>query len=574
MKRCFTIFRKDITRFLPLWGGYCLALLLAVIGFGQWTLSSVGRYHYTYWVIHILTVVYAPLCAVTLFGDLYHKARCQAIHALPISRLGWFCTQALAGALFFLIPTALCFTLTGGLISGSFVKVCLLFALCYGLSLTCVMLSGNRLGAIAMYFAAHALPLVLEWFYTRFYQPYLPSVGLPMDSISPAISLQGILFNTLLDFHGNDVTAFVLPGIAGVALTVVAMLLYRFRKLERAGSFAAVRGLSYLFLGAFSLIAAAVLFLLLGHAREQFWFLFLYVPVFYFAGAMVVEKRFHVFRPGNLLTLGILAAVLFNSFWIVKYDAFGLLTYVPGSDRVRSVKISVDSSEIVGIDHFYYDYEFFTKDGVTITDPEGIETVTQVHSRILPNAAFAGENRMVYLTYTLKSGIRVRRYYPIPAGEKNYELFQELDKATSSTSALFGNVQWEDYVNQVYYIRVQSQGIGDREFYFADPSLTGDAGAGDVKIRHPAMGLQFLKHLQEDAREGNLRQFSSVQYTVTVKSRDAWGREKTVVLTLPHLYSASAQFLELTWEAARNLPNKTITEEHNYQQLLLDAMLP
>lgn len=572
MKRYFTIFRKDVTRFLPLWGGYCLALLLAVIGFGQWTLSPAGRYHYTYWVIHILTVVYAPLCAITLFGDLYHKARCQAIHALPISRLGWFCTQALAGALFFLIPTALCFALTGGLISGSFVKVCLLFALCYGLSLTCVMLSGNRLGAIAMYFAAHALPLVLEWFYTCFYQPYLPSVGVPIvESVVPSISPRGILYRTLLNFYGTQMAAFVLPGIAGVALTVVAMLLYRFRKLERAGSFAAVRGLSHLFLGAFSLIAAAVLFLLLGHAREQFWFLFLYVPVFYFAGAMVVEKRFHVFRAGNLFTLGILAAVLFNSLWIVKYDAFGLLTYVPKSENVRRVEVYADVAGRWGLQ---YDHGFFSKEGITITDPEDIEAVTQVHSQLLEKATVLDARRMVYLTYTLKSGIRVRRYYPIPTGEKSYELFQELDKATSSTSALFGNVQLEDYVNQVYYIHVQSEGIGDREFYFADPSFTTDVGAGDVKIHHPAMGLQFLKHLREDAQEGNLRQLSYVQYTVTIKSRDAWGREKTVVLTLPHLAGASAQYLELTWEAARQLPQKTITEEHNYQQLLLDAMLP
>ena len=426
--------------------------------------------------------------------------------------------------------------------------------------------------AIAMYFAAHALPLVLEWFYTCFYQPYLPSVGVPIvESVVPSISPRGILYRTLLNFYGTQMAAFVLPGIAGVALTVVAMLLYRFRKLERAGSFAAVRGLSYLFLGAFSLIAAAVLFLLLGHAREQFWFLFLYVPVFYFAGAMVVEKRFHVFRAGNLFTLGILAAVLFNSLWIVKYDAFGLLTYVPKSENVRRVEVYVDVANSWGLQ---YDYEFFSKEGITITDPEDIEAVTQVHSQLLEKATILDARRMVYLTYTLKSGIRVRRYYPIPTGEKSYELFQELDKATSSTSALFGNVQLEDYVNQVYYIHVQSEGVGHREFYFADPSFTTDVGAGDVKIHHPAMGLQFLEHLCEDAQEGNLRQFSYVQYTVTIKNRDAWGREKTVVLTLPNLAGASTQFLELTWEAARQLPQKTITEEHNYQQLLLDAMLP
>jgi hypothetical protein len=48
--------------------------------------------------------VYALVCALTLFGDLFNSRMCNAIHALPLRRESWFCTHALTGLCFSVVP--------------------------------------------------------------------------------------------------------------------------------------------------------------------------------------------------------------------------------------------------------------------------------------------------------------------------------------------------------------------------------------------------------------------------------------------------------------------------------------
>lgn len=557
MKRLFTVIWKDITRFLPLWGSYSLLLLLrASRGWSYYQFAFEWQY-YMFRYIHILALPYALLCGLLLFGDLYNRARCYGLHAMPVSRVGWFSAHALAGVLFFLVPTGLCFGVSGNLFTEAFLKLCLHFLQCYGVTLLAVMLAGNRIGAVVIGLCIHALPAAAQWLYGLFFQPFLPSVGIPRSGFLTVGKLFYITSHNLY-MDATDLPLYLLLGCAGLVLAVLALGIYRFRKLERVGSFAAVKGVQYVFVAVFSLIAGALMFQLLEHEAEQYYFLFLYIPVFYLVAAMLAEKRFFVFSAGYMLTLGILAAVLFNSLWLVRYDALGILDYVPDSKSVRSVEIFVDESRTVGFQCREYDYENFNADGTAVVDPDDIAAVTQLHEKLLKNAAFDGQNRMVYLTYTLKSGIKMRRYYPMPYGEENYESYETLKRVVSTRSALFGELDWETYPEQVYYIGVSHAEVFQR-LHFAAPEDLPNTDALDVVIHKEDMQQRLLDALVDACDRGYLNPVEPTEYIVTIKSRDRWGREKTVELSLPD----GLDYIDYCWKLGSNCPDRTITEDTN-----------
>lgn len=554
MKRLFTVIWKDITRFLPLWGSYSLLLLLrASRGWSYYQFAFEWQY-YMFRYIHILALPYALICGLLLFGDLYNRARCYGLHAMPVSRVGWFSVHALAGVLFFLVPTGLCFGVSGNLFTEAFLKLCLHFLQCYGVTLLAVMLAGNRIGAVVIGLCIHALPAAAQWLYGLFFQPFLPSVGIPRSDL-PAVGKLFYITSHNLYMDATDLPQYLFLGCAGLVLAVLALGIYRFRKLERVGSFAAVKGVQYVFVAAFSLIVGELMFQLLEHKAEQYYFLFLYIPVFYLVAAMLAEKRFFVFSAGHMLTLGILAAVLFNSLWIIRYDALGILDYVPDSKSVRSVDVFVDENRVVGMEERYYDYAFFQEDSIRVIDPDDIKTITQIHKKLLKNAAFEGKHRMIYLTYTLKSGIKIRRYYSTYPGDY-YEDIHALEAAISTRSALFGDLDWETYPEQVYYIGVSHAEVFQR-LHFAAPEDLPNTDALDVVIHKEDMRQRLLDALVDACDRGYLNPVEPTEYIVTIKSRDRWGREKTVELSLPD----GLDYIDYCWKLGSNCPDRTITDD-------------
>ena len=97
----FTALRKDITRFAPAWGIYTVLSLLYVILL--WNDNFYGITG-TFQFMATVNFVYAGICAVLLFGDLYNSRLCNALHAMPMRREGWFATHLVAGMLFCIVP--------------------------------------------------------------------------------------------------------------------------------------------------------------------------------------------------------------------------------------------------------------------------------------------------------------------------------------------------------------------------------------------------------------------------------------------------------------------------------------
>lgn len=570
MKRLVTVIWKDITRFLPLWGSWLV--LLTVIYF--W------RPYDAYYSMTYPVCIYAGICAVALFGDLYDIRRCNTLQAMPLRREGWFLAHSLAGLLCFLMPTCVFYGIVAlirgnadyWLITLGFLGSASLEFICFfGIALLSVILAGNRIGAAMIYCVANLIAPVLRWLLTTLYQPFL--MGIPMDTgffdyLSPVVVMAQQVpgyypvhgctppFSVSYIWNGDWNYFLICAGI-GILAALLAGLLYRFRKPERAGSFCVCRGMQYVFTAAFSLVAGTLMFQLLEHKSEQYFFLFLYVPFFYIVAAMLAEKQLYVFRAGHLLTLGILATVLFNSLWIIRYDALGINTYVPKPENVRSVTVLVDTSKYS--DTVRYDDSDGNWDtGLTVTAVEDITSVTDAHRELLAEDR-AEKKSMVYLTYTLKSGIKIRRYYPLARSTYRQQL-ESLDSALSSQSALFGAGEWGTYMKQVYYIRV-SDPWGSLQMHFGEPDRMPDALPSDVKVQQKALIRELMIALGDDGGDGKLKQMARAEYIVCIKSRDSQGEEKIVEFTVPEDAEYVVNHIERCRKIGLRCPDRTVTED-------------
>ena len=105
-----TLFRKNLTRFAPLWMLYTLCLLLGMTvlymdnGSDFWFANRMGE---LVQVTALINLLYAPLTAMLLFGDLYNSRMCYALHAMPMKRQCHFWTNVISGMMFSLLPTAI-----------------------------------------------------------------------------------------------------------------------------------------------------------------------------------------------------------------------------------------------------------------------------------------------------------------------------------------------------------------------------------------------------------------------------------------------------------------------------------
>ena len=113
------LFRKNLTRFWPLWGGasfigalFPLAMLAVLIQSGdRYAIQSpleitCGYYAVVVYLLPVLSLFYGALCALAAWGWLYNPRSVGMFHSLPITRKSLFLTDFLSGMSMMLIPYA------------------------------------------------------------------------------------------------------------------------------------------------------------------------------------------------------------------------------------------------------------------------------------------------------------------------------------------------------------------------------------------------------------------------------------------------------------------------------------
>jgi hypothetical protein len=267
---------------------------------------------------------------------------------MSIRREGWFLTHGLAGFLFFFVPTGI-FFLTAAICFPQFAIPYLmvfcastvLFLLYFSIALVCVMLAGNRIGAAVIYGVISFFSNMLWGIYYTLFVGYweLPqrlsrvlqmlSLGRHLPYYMPHYSHRYIQAYqpdpTTFVFHGYWSYLWICLGVS-LLLAGLALLLYRARKLERAGDFTVFKWLGDCFPPLISLMTGVFFFDIGGHPREAFLFLIAYMAVGYFAGRMLQLRRFRVFQLKAILIFAGLVIVVLGSMWLAKINYYNELS--------------------------------------------------------------------------------------------------------------------------------------------------------------------------------------------------------------------------------------------------------
>lgn len=422
-----TVLKKDITRFAPVWGLYTVFMLMVL--FLIWADENEPSRFATnapsiMQGMGIVNFAYGGLCAMLLFGDLFSSKMCNALHAMPMRREGWFLTHLTAGLLFCIVPNCIGAVLAAAILQEfcylAFIWLGIMlcqFLFFFGAGAFSMLCAGNRIGATAVYALFNFLSVLAAFLIYTFYAPVLYGIEPNLEAMfrcSPVVNFSMSPYVTV-DFDYQTTTA-VFAGFVskdwrylficfaiGLALLAAAVLLYRKRQMESAGDFISVKPVAPVFLVLYTLCVGAVLYFVADQLDTDAEYLFLLIgfAIGFFTGWMLLEKKVNVFAPKKFLGFGILTFAFFLTIAITWLDPLGITRYVPAVAQVEKVEIAPYASS------YYLDTR-----SLHLYDPEDIETVTDIHTELVKNRTANKSGLCLQLRYHLKDGtLRHRMYY-------------------------------------------------------------------------------------------------------------------------------------------------------------------
>ena len=526
----WTALKKDITRFAPAWGLYTIFQLLFVLlmwdGEGSAALFMNNASEIMAFM-GVLNFVYAALCVLMLFGDLFSPKLCNALHAMPLRREGWFLTHCVAGLSFSIVPNLLGASLAAVLLQeycyGAFLWLaiaCLQFLFFFGIGTFCAMCAGNRLGAMAMYALGNFFSVLVSWLAITFYEPVLYGIELNQSHFARLSPVVRFTDSAYIQTHYDNMYSvtvfdgfvpedwrflFVAAGV-GAVLLALALLIYRKRRLETAGDFISTKPAAPVFLILYTLCVGAVMYFIAEITSESLRYVFLVIGlgIGFFTGCMLLERKVRVFQKKNWLAFGGLVLAFFLSITLTVVDPIGITRYVPEADDVESVQFSP------------YGNRHYLRNEYTLTEQKDIEVILDVHRYALKNRYIYENYSNVYLVYKLKNGTTVSRVYKL---ETTSDAAQALRPYYSSPAYVLGtdNIpRLLENLNILEFYPSDSQypyvAIGkpdwvnpeNKEKYGSDKEPVIYATEGSFNDNEVAAGL--INALAQDCKEGNMAQ--------------------------------------------------------------------
>ncbi|MDD5931950.1 MAG: hypothetical protein PUC45_05730, partial [Oscillospiraceae bacterium] len=389
---CFnrTLYRKNLTRFWPMWGmasfaGALFPLMLFMQiqrGYSVKPLEMTEMYYnVAAYALPVVSLFYAVLCALAVWSYLYTSRSVGLMHALPIRRQGLFVTNFLSGMTMLLIPYAVTGILTVlmSLLFGFFEPVGVLVAtgavmaesFFYFSSATAVaFVTGNMFAMPALYFIFHFLAVIMDFMVSTFANGFL--FGLEreyngvVEFLSPTVYLMKQMrvdteytqiANPDGSYYRSEITSVTMENghlvaiyaAVGLVLLVLAWRLYRRRSSESAGDVVAVGWMKPVFLWGLTFCSAMMggqlLFALFFDGDDyttlpMLIFMFIAGAIGYYAGRMLLAKSLRVFRKSwtGLAAVAVLSAALCLT---LEADLLGIEARVPQSSEIEQVQVSV-----------------------------------------------------------------------------------------------------------------------------------------------------------------------------------------------------------------------------------------
>lgn len=562
-------FRKNMTRFAPAWVLYTVFLLMCLL-----MISDSGDY----WVVSQLSefiqisaatgCAYALLVGELLFGDLYNSRMCNALHAMPLRREGWFLVNVSSGLLFHLIPSVIMALAAIPMVWNSSVRDAWTVALywllgsnlqyiCFfGIAVFSAYCVGSRFAQAVVYGILNFGSMIACWLVDTLYTPMLYGLQTSTDPFfwfSPVIRMAGdnfIYTERVYAGAGERTYSYGLVrlgenwwyvwicALIGVALMLLGLQLYRKRKLECAGDFIAVKAFEPVFLVVYTLVVGAMFHLMCAIFMDEDMLLFLFIGLVigYFTGQMLLKRTIRVFSGKSLVGCVAVVAAFALSLVITALDLFGVTTWVPKAENVVSARISQG--------------HYAGNDGVTLTGKADIENVLAIHrtaiegseenftetaqiitsSEELIETYYYCVSQDITLTYTLTDGRTVSRYYTVWLDEDAGQLVQHY---MSSAEAVLGMTRdqaldFADQVESVYVFGEECEYSWDQDdFQGLMEAVIADCEAGTMaqswsfhQNNSYLADIEFLYHVKKAAPEESfstaiyIRVFDNAENTV------------------------------------------------------------
>lgn len=404
-----TVLKTDIVRYAPLWGGYTLMLALLTL----MCIRAPGEspeYAYAEMVRlfsaragHMVFIngFYALAVVQALWGDLLTPRLCNSLHAMPVTRDGFFGAHLVSGVLFAIVPNVLVYSLAALMVPGeiaaaplmTLAAACLQYLFYLGAALVAVQLAGNRMGMVLAYGMLNFFSILVYWFCAQVFTPltYGTEANVNwMANICPTVVMYRGSYFTPLEHYLDTPTASIyyydgmergrlwVPAMAcalvGVGLIALAQFLYRRRKLESAGDLLAYPGLAPVFLVMNTLMVAAFIHLGVSlmdfEAVSQYFFLPLGLIVGYVSGLMLLRRTTRVFRKRLLLPLAGILVLCALTVCGIYTDVFKVIRRVPQENQVMSVTVEPVNGN-------------YGRKPLVVTDREKIQAILSYHRESL-----------------------------------------------------------------------------------------------------------------------------------------------------------------------------------------------
>lgn len=527
-----TILKTDITRYAPLWGGYTLMLALLTLMCIRAPEEN-PEYAYAEMVrlfsaragqMVFINGFYALAVVQALWGDLLTPRLCNSLHAMPVTRDGFFGAHLVSGVLFAIVPNVLVYSLAALMVPGeiaaaplmTLAAACLQYLFYLGAALVAVQLAGNRMGMVLAYGMLNFFSILVYWFCAQVFTPltYGTEANVNwMANICPTVVMYRGSYFTPLEHYLDTPTASIyyydgmergrlwVPAMAcalvGVGLIALAQFLYRRRKLESAGDLLAYPGLAPVFLVMNTLMVAAFIHLGVSlmdfEAVSQYFFLPLGLIVGYVSGLMLLRRTTRVFRKRLLLPLAGILVLCALTVCGIYTDVFKVIRRVPQENQVMSVTVEPVNGN-------------YGRKPLVVTDREKIQAILSYHRESLngwqdqvrdallqktscwkPGAYFN-----VRLEYKLENGRTMARRYAL---RRDFYSSPEFMKVMSAPELVLGctEEELEEKIDRAEYVMygmyAQSEDGGYRSVSFDDRSGLCDA-------------------MMMDSREGTLLNYS------------------------------------------------------------------
>ena len=560
-------FRKDITRFWPVWVGYLLCLVIVQVlqsndDLDYWYAANMGE---GIALMGVVNLGYGLVAAMMLFSDLFTNRMCNGIHSLPLKREQWFSAHVGAALLFSLVPTALMaafseviIVLYSKMVAGWTVPLYwfaasnLQFLFFFGLAVFCAMCAGSRFGMTVVYGIANFFSILIYLLVDQLYTPLLKGVTTMSGPFEMLCPVWQMVNKRCIDFDRVETgKTFLVNGIEqreyigqltvvkegwiyigivaaiGVLLLLLARNIYKKRDLECAGDFLAVRWLNAPFQVVFTVLCAAafqgVFLIFFGYGDQSAYVLpVIGLLVGWFGGRMLLERSTQVFRVKNLVGFGLITAVLAASLYVTWLDPLGVETWIPETGEVKSATLRMNY-----------------RNGFTTEEPVEIADLTRLHALALeqdlePHRDYSDayyspysqepDCAQIILQYTDHNGwLSQRNYYILATGESG----DLMRRYTSRLDVLFPDEKVKDAADLRHALRdaevVRVNGIHSipeeyltGEFYHA----LADAIAADAEAGNLVQSGVFHPEPVVETEDPNYTQY---YLTLDIHGVDFWG---------------------------------------------------